>query len=100
MDNGLDNGLDDRDEELHCESLENAGLTFVLSLLIQGLHVRESLPQKELVVVTQFAPFKNEDQWRLAMWALYPEPLSKPPLERPILKKYASQGNSECLFEI
>lgn len=33
------------------------------------------------------------------MWALYPEPLSKPRLERAILKTHASWGNPECLFE-
>ena len=48
------------------------------------LPVRGSLPRKDLVVESRFALFKNEDQWSLAMWALYPEPLSRPRLERAI----------------
>jgi len=33
----MDDGLDDEDEELHCESLENAGMTSTLSVLTSRL---------------------------------------------------------------
>jgi hypothetical protein len=61
--------------------------------------VRDSTIEKASVAAARFAPFKNEGQWALAMWALYPEPIPRPRLEGFILKKHALWANAESLFD-
>ena len=62
--------------------------------------VAGSLTEVSTLAESRFAPFKNEAQWALAMWALYPEPLPRPRLEGFILKKNALWSDSESLFEM
>jgi Plavaka transposase len=53
----------------------------------------------ESAVKTTYWPFKSEEQWKLAMWALFPTPLPRPRAERAIVAKYAVWAKPEFCFE-
>jgi len=70
--------------------------------LTLGLAIEESLDLER----SEFSeyektywPFKNKDQWHLALWALFPTPISRPRAERAIVAKFAVWAKPESCFE-
>lgn len=87
------------EEVLRVESFRNTGLNHWSARLTTGLpmggHVEAELSETE----RQYWPFKNTDQWKLAMWALFPTPLPKPRAELAIVAKHAVWAKPDSCFE-
>lgn len=62
-------------EILQYQQFENAGFSMTCKQLTVGLPVGENDVFPESAVKTTYWPFKSEEQWKLAMWALFPTPL-------------------------
>jgi len=80
----------------------NAGIATANVWLTLGLAVAESLEvelSESSESETTYWPFKNKEQWQLALWALFPTPISRPLAERAIVAKFAVWAKPESCFE-
>jgi hypothetical protein len=91
------------EEVLRHETFMNAGISPSNSRLTLGLAIEDSLDlgQSEESSVSEktYWPFKNKDQWQLALWALFPTPISRPRAERAIVAKFAVWAKPGSCFE-
>jgi hypothetical protein len=88
------------EESMRVEAFQHAGFNdrsarLTVGLAVSGGDVDEELSSTE----RQYWPFKNRDQWKLAMWALFPTPLPKPRAELAIVAKHAVWAKPESCFE-
>ena len=90
------------EEVLRCEAFINAGISTSKAKLTLGLAIEDSRDLEQSVpseAEKTYWPFKNKDQWQLALWALFPTPISRPRAERAIVAKFAVWAKPESCFE-
>ena len=98
----VDTAPPDEEEVLRYEPFVNAGICTTSAWLTIGLAVEESLELEQSEssgLEKTYWPFKNKDQWQLALWALFPTPISRPRAERAIVAKFAVWAKQGSCFE-